>query len=150
MKAVLIRTEKGLHGATPDDQAAYAKFKRRLETMKPGKWLRLEWSVPRNGPHHRKLMALLTLVAENSETWDTTEKALVAVKLAAGYFDPHIDPDGGEIIKVPHSIAFDAMEQDSFDKFYSAAIDAILKSILPQLDRATADKLLEMIVEGWA
>lgn len=149
MKAMLIRTPAGLHGATPDDQAAYAKFRRRIETMKPGKWLRLEWSTPRNGPHHRKMMALLSLVAENSETWDTTAKALVAVKLAAGFFDPHVDPATGEVVKVPHSIAFDAMEQDDFDAFYSAALDAVIQAILPQMDRATADKLLEMIVEGW-
>jgi hypothetical protein len=94
MKAMLIRTDKGLHGATPDDHAAYAKFKRRLETMQPGKWLRLEWSAPRNGPHHRKMMALLNLITENSETYNTIPKALVAVKLAAGYFDPNVDYAG--------------------------------------------------------
>jgi hypothetical protein len=149
MKAMLIRTPKGLHGATPDDQAAYAKFRRKLETMQPGKWLRLEWSAPRNGPHHRKFMALLSLVAENSETYNTTAKALVAVKLAAGYFDPHIDPKTGEIIPVVHSISYDAMDQDTFEAFYSAALDGVLQVILPQMDRATAEKLMDMIVEGW-
>jgi hypothetical protein len=150
MKAMLLRTPTGLRGATPDDHAAYSKFKRRLETMKPGKWLRLEWSAPRNGPHHRKMFALLSLVAENSEVYNTTEKALVAVKLAAGYFDPHIDPKTGEIIPVVHSVAYDAMEQDEFDKFYSAALDGVLQTILPTMDRVTADKLMDMIVEGWA
>jgi hypothetical protein len=150
MKAMLLRTPTGLRGATPDDHAAYSKFKRRLETMKPGKWLRLEWSAPRNGPHHRKMFALLNLVAENSETYNTTEKALVAVKLAAGYFDPHIDPKTGEIIPVVHSVSYDAMDQDEFDKFYSAALDGVLQTILPTMDRATAEKLMDMIVEGWA
>lgn len=149
MKAMLLKTPTGLRGATPDDQAAYAKFKRKLEIMRPGKWLRLEWSSPRNGPHHRKMFALLSLVAENSETYNTTEKALVAVKLAAGYFDPHINPTTGEIIPVVHSIAYDAMEQDAFDKFYSAALDGVLQTILPQLDQGTAERLMDMIVEGW-
>lgn len=150
MKAVLIRTPSGLRGATPSDHEAYSKFKRRLETMKPGKWLRLEWSVPRNGPHHRKFMALVQLVTENSEVYDTVPKALVAIKLAAAYFDPHVDPTTGEIIKVPQSISYDAMEQDEFDTFYSAALDGVLHGVLPTMDRATADKLLDMIVEGWA
>jgi hypothetical protein len=150
MKALLIRTPQGLRGATPDDHAAYVKFKRRLETMQPGKWLRLEWSAPRNGPHHRKFMALLQLVAENSERYPTVEKALVAVKLAAGYFDPHIDPTSGEIVPVVHSIAYDAMDQDTFESFYSAALDGVLQAVLPTMDRATADKLMDMIVEGWA
>lgn len=150
MKAMLIRTEKGLRGATQADHDAFSKFKRRLETMKSGKWLRLEWATPRNGPQHRKLMALLQLVAENSETYPTVEKALPAVKLAAGYFDPAVDPRTGEVYPQLHSIAFDKMEQDDFERFYSAAIDGVLQVILPQMDRDTADRLLEMIVEGWA
>jgi hypothetical protein len=149
-KAVLIRTPAGLRGSTPDDQDAWAKFRRKLETMQPGKWLRLEWSTPRNGPHHRKFMALVQLVTENSEVYDTVPKSLVAIKLAAAYFDPHIDPTTGEVIKVPQSIAYDAMGQEDFEQFYSAALDGILATILPQMDRATADRLLDLIVEGWA
>jgi hypothetical protein len=150
VKAVLIRTPTGLRGATPDDHDAYSKFKRRLATMVTGKWLRLEWSTPRNGPHHRKFMALLNLVTENSETYNTIPKALWAVKVAAGYFDPHINPTTGEIVPVVHSISYDAMEQDDFDKFYSAALDGVLQTILPTMERATAEKLLDMIISGWA
>ena len=71
MKAMLVKTDKGLRGATPADQEAWAKFRRKLETMKPGTWLRMEWARPRHGKHHRKFFALLQLVAENSETYDT-------------------------------------------------------------------------------
>jgi hypothetical protein len=150
MKAMLLRTPKGLRGATPADQEAYTKFRRRLETMKPGKWLRLEWSSPRNGPHHRKFMALVQLVTENSEVYDTVPKALVAIKLAAGYFDPAVDPRTGEIVPVVQSISYDAMGQEDFDAFYSAALDGVLQVVLPTMNRATADRLLDMIVEGWA
>lgn len=150
MKAMLLRTSTGLRGATPADQEAYSKFRRRLETMKPGKWLRLEWSSPRSGPHHRKFMALVHLVTENSETYDTVPKALVAIKLAAGYFDPAVDPRTGEIVPIVQSISYDAMEQDNFDAFYSAALDGVLQVILPTMGAETADRLLDMIVEGWA
>lgn len=150
MKTMLVKTPTGLRGATPDDQEEFAKFKRKLETMPAGEWMRFEWSRPRNGPHHRKFMALLNLVTENSERYDTIPKALVAVKLAAGYFDPHIDPSTGEIVPVVHSISYDAMEQDEFDKFYSAALDGVLQTILPTMDKDTAEKLLDMIVQGWA
>lgn len=150
MKAMLISTGKGLRGATPADQELWAKFKRKLETMKPGAWLRMEWSSPRNGPHHRKFMALLHLVTENSETYNTIPKALIAVKLAAGYFDPATDPRTGEIVPIPHSISYDAMPQEDFDVFYSAALDGVLQVILPTMSRETADKLMDMIVEGWA
>ena len=149
MKAVLIKTTKGLRGSTPADQDAWAKFRRKLETMQPGKWLRFEWSSPRNGRHHRKLMALLQLIAENSETYGTVEKALVAVKLVTGHFDLMVDPKTGEIIQIPRSISYEAMGQEDFDVWYSAAIDGVLQHILPTMPRETADTLLEHIVEGW-
>lgn len=150
MKCVLIRTAKGLRGATPADHEAWEKFRRKLEVMKPGAFLRFESATPRNGKHHRLFFALLQLVAENSETYNTPEKALVAVKLAAGYFDPMPDPRTGEIVPVLHSISYDAMDQDAFEKFYSAALDGVLQVILPTMPRETADHLMEMIVEGWA
>ena len=149
MKTILIKTPAGLRGSTPADQAAWAKFRRRLETMLPGAYLRFEWSTPRNGAHHRKFFALLQLIAENSETYNTTEKALVGVKLAAGLFDLMAHPVTGEIIQVPHSVSFEAMGQEDFEAFYSNAIDAVLQHILPHLDREKADRLLDMIVEGW-
>lgn len=150
MKAMLIKTPAGLRGATPKDQEAWGKFRRRLEIMKPGDWLRFEAARPRNGPHHRKLMALLSLVAENSETYTTVERALIAVKLIVGHFEPAVHPETGELIQVPKSIAYESMDQDEFDSFYSHAVDGVLQHILPQMDRDTADRLMEMIVEGWA
>lgn len=150
MKAMLIKTNTGLRGSTPADQEAWAKFRRKLETMKPGKWLRIEFSSPRHGKHHRKFMALLQLITENSETYDTIPKALVAIKLCVGHFDLVVDPTTGEITRVPRSIAYESMDQEDFDAFYSASIDAVLQHILPTINRETADRLLDMIVEGWA
>ena len=149
MKTILIKTPAGLRGSTPADQAAWTKFRRRLETMRPGAYLRFEWSTPRNGAHHRKFFALLQLIAENSETYNTAEKALVGVKLAAGLFDLMVHPVTGEIIQIPRSVSFEAMWQEDFEAFYSNAIDAVLQHILPHLDREKADRLLDMIVEGW-
>jgi hypothetical protein len=150
VKAVLQKTDKGLRGCTPADQDAWAKFKRRLETMKTGAWLRFEWSSPRNAKHHRKLFALLNMIAENSETYNTPEKALVAVKLCTAHYDLMADPETGEIVKIPKSISFESMGQEDFEVFYSAAIDGILTYILPQMDRETCNRLVDMVVEGWA
>lgn len=149
MKAVLVMTPKGLHGSTSSDQEAWAKLKRRMKTMKPGDWLRFEWQRPRNGKHHRKFMALLQLIAENSETYDTVEKALVAVKLIVGHFEPAVHPLTGEVVPAPKSINYESMDQDAFEKFYNQAIDGILAHILTQMDRETADGLVDMIVAEW-
>lgn len=150
MKAMLIKSAEGLRGTTPDDQDAWARFTRKLEVMKPGTCLRMEWSRPRNGPQHRRLFALLQVVAENSEVYDTAERALVAVKLAAGYCDDAIDPRTGRTVPVVRSIRYEAMDQPTFERFYAAAVDAVLQLILPTMDRATLQRLIAMVEEGWA
>ncbi len=150
VRAMLVKTPTGLRGATPADDEAYRKWRRRLEKSKPGTYHRFESSSPRNGAHHRKMFALLTLVAENSETYDTPEKALVAIKLVVGHFEPAVHPVTGELIQVPKSISYESMDQDEFDAFYKTAVDAVMQHILPQLDDNTAERLLDMISSGWA
>lgn len=147
--AILIRTPSGLRGSTDVDDSKWRKFKRKLETMGAGKWLRIEWSSPRNGKHHAKFFALLTLIAENSEVYDDVDKALIAVKLVVGHFDLVQHPVTGEISQIPKSIAYESMSQEDFEVFYSRAIDGILAHILPQMPRATMDKLLDHIMLGW-
>lgn len=152
MKAMLIRTTNGIAGATPEDDQAWSKFKRRLERFKRGEYIKVEWYVPRNPKHHRKLFALITLITENSEVYDTKERALVAIKMAAGFFDLYVDPVTGSLEKVPHSIAYDEMCQDDFDRFYDAAIHGVVTSIVPQMELtdAACRQLLEKIIHGWA
>lgn len=149
MKAILLKTPKGLRGATEDDHSAWLKFKLRLEAMKPGTWIRVEATSPRNGGHHRKFMALMHLITENSETYNTVAKATVAVKLIVGHFDAAIHPQTGELMQIPKSISYESMDQEHFDAFYSAAIDGVLQFILPQFDRETADRLMDVVIEGW-
>ncbi len=150
MKAMLIKTAKGLAGATPEDQRAWETFKKRIDRTKQGGYISVEWAAPRYGRHHRKLFALITLIVQNSDIYDTKERALVAIKLAAGFFDLYVDPRTGSLEKVPRSIAYGEMEQDEFDAFYSAAIHGVVTAILPQLDQAVCNDLLEKIIQGWA
>ncbi len=152
MRAVILSTERGLRGATPADEAAFRKFKARILRIKgkAGQWLRIEWSAPRNLQHHRKMFALLQLIAENSEVYDTAEKALYALKLCTGYCDPMTDPRTGEIVPVARSIAFENMGQDDFEAWYCRALDAVCEHIVPHLRAADRDRVLAEIVEGWA
>lgn len=149
MKIVLVRAEGGFVGATPDDQHDYERARRRMKNMKVGQFLRIEYSSPRNGKHHRKYHALLQLIMANSDVYDTIPKAHIAIKLAAGYFDVHIDPDSGEAAKVPHSIKYESMSQEDFSQFYQHALNGVLACILPQFDERTALRLLDEIVDGW-
>lgn len=149
MKVMLMKTERGLVGATDEDQREWGKFKRKLDTMKPHTFMRFEYSTPRNGKHHRKLFALLKLIAENSEVYNTTEKALIAVKLCAGYSEPSIDPRTGELIQVPRSISYESMGQEDFERFYNLALNGVLEFVLPQMDQSTAERLMDQIIGEW-
>ncbi len=151
MKAVVVSTARGIVGATPTDETAWRKFKARILKLKarPGEWLRVEFSAPRNLKHHRKLFALLQLIAENSETYDTVDKALVALKLCTGYADPLIHPETGEVLLIPRSISFESMGQDDFEVWYAQALDAVCAHIVPHLRPADRDRVLAEIVEGW-
>lgn len=152
MKAVILSTPRGICGATPADETAFRKFKARILKLKskPGEWLRIEFSSPRHIKHHRKFFALLQLVAENSEVYDTAEKALIALKLCTGYADPLIHPETGEVLMIPRSISFESMGQDDFDAWYLLALDAVSAVIVPHLRAADRDRVLEEIILGWA
>lgn len=151
MRAVILSTERGLRGATPADDQAFRKFKARILRLKgkAGQWLRIEWSSPRNVQHHRKLFALLQLIADNSETYDTAEKALYALKLCTGHLYPMVDPRTGEIVPVARSIAFESMGQEDFEAWYCQALDAVTAHIVPHLRAEDRDRLLSEIAEGW-
>lgn len=150
MKVILFKhAVHGWVGSTPADQELYDKARSRMRRLKDGAYLRVEYATPRNGKHHRKLWPLLELIVQNSEVYDTKERALAAIKLAAGFFDPIVDPASGQVQKVPHSIAFESMEQDAFSRFYACALHAVVTAILPQFDEPMALRLMDEISRGW-
>lgn len=101
----------------------------------------------RNLQHHRKFFALLTVIAENSDTFDNTDKALAGVKLAAGHVDwiPH--PATGELVPVPRSISFASMDQSGFDLFWDRALSAVIKHILPAMNRVSLDRAIDAVMD---
>jgi len=150
LKAMLMKTQAGLRGVTDDDHAAWVKFRQQLELMQTGQYLRIETARPRNPGHHRKFFALLRLVSDNSSTYDTTEKALTAIKLVTGYADPLMNPVTGELSMIPRSISYEGMDQDEFEAFYNRAIDGILQHILVDMPRQKLYRLIDIIISGWA
>jgi hypothetical protein len=151
MRAVILSTTRGICGATPADEDAFRKFKARILRLKskPGQWLRIEFSTPRHGKHHRKFFALMQLIAENSEVYDTAEKALIAVKLCTGHLDLMPHPETGEIVQIPRSVSFESMGQEDFEAFYDAALKAVCAHIVPHLREADRDRILDEIAAGW-
>lgn len=95
------------------------------------KTIELKGRRPRNPKHHAKLFALLSIVADNSEDFQSPEDVLIGVKAALGY-GRWIQPKGAtREIFIPDSIAFENMSQDEFEPFFDLAVAAVRRWWLP-------------------
>jgi hypothetical protein len=146
-KLHLIKTPAGLHGMTEPDHEAWLKFKAWLDKLQPGECIKLEYSKPRNLKNHRRFFALLSVVAEYSDIYDNVDKALVAVKIAAGHCDFEPNPITGELQAIPRSISWSGMDdEDDFKQFFNNAIQGVLTYILPALDEASLNAAVDKVI----
>jgi hypothetical protein len=111
---------------------------------KVGQTVVLKGRRPRNPQHHRKLFALLSIVADNNEQFSSADDVLLAVKAATGH-GRWLKLEGAtREVFMPDSIAFDAMDQASFEAFYEAAVAAVKRWWLD-----ATDEDLNQAVEGF-
>lgn len=111
---------------------------------KLGQTVDLRGRRPRNPGHHRKLFALLGLLADNREEFTSTDDALLGLKAVLGYGEwKRLHPKAEREVFVPSSIAFENMGQDEFEAFYELAIAAVQRWWLP----VSNDDLREAIEE---
>lgn len=106
-----------------------------LRKLKFGDVVTVEIKKPRNGNHHRLYWALLGVVFDNQEQYETVEQLHSALKIAAGIYDPLTMPNG-TVYKIPGSIAFDKMDQTEFSAFYDRVCDLIAQHFLPGVTSA--------------
>jgi hypothetical protein len=143
----LVRPKKGgrLIPFTKEDGKIYRRFLRRRKALEPGELMVVSYVEPRNLLHHRKFFALVGYVAENSDTYDNKDKALLAIKIAAGHCDFIPDPVNGGLTAVPRSISFAKMEQGDFDKFYNNALEGICQHVLKHMNKVDLQEALENV-----
>lgn len=134
-----LKTVDGLLRPSSDDDTE------KLKRFRAGDVIRAEVVRPRNGQHHRKAMALLKLVFENQERYETFEDLLVEFKLRTGHYQEHLTVKG-KVVYIPKSIAFANMDQDEFSEWYGKAISCALKYFLPTMSRMELDEAIERIL----
>jgi hypothetical protein len=139
VKISVMRRGFALVPCTDEDRDA-------IQGLKAGETYRFEFKWHRNARFHRKYWALMAVVAQYHDVFDTSEKAHEATKIAAGYVDWLPNPSTGEMYPRTKSIAFDRMEEGQFRTFYSNAIDGILKHILPQLDAQALEQAVSEVI----
>jgi len=115
----LRRTKDGL--APVDDASVKAVLK-----IKEGYEIFVDFKPRRNMKFHKKYFALLNAVILNQEHYKTVDNLHEAIKFKSGYYETIIPLDGHPFIKTK-SIAFDKMDGQSFDEFYSVALDECIK-----------------------
>lgn len=107
--------KRTLTGFAPDDETA----QRYLKALKIGQVVRATVKIPRYGPHHRLVFAMLQLTYKNlpekyAELWPSFESFRKGIAMAAGHVEEVKTPDG-EIHRTPGSISYDALDQAAFE-----------------------------------
>jgi len=131
METYLVKSQAGLLPADPPTEDWYRK-------LKVGDVVRQESTVVRNPGFHRKYFALLHIGFENWQPDEIDSKYGTPLKnferfrkdvaILCGYYDIVIRLDGTSRPEAK-SISFARMEEDEFEKLYSATIDLFLKRI---------------------
>lgn len=139
MAEIFLRKTPG--GFVPDTE----RDQDRVRRFKVGEVARAVITKPRNYGNHKRLFALLQFISEYSDVYDNVEKALVAVKLASGHVDWVPNPETGELVPVPKSISYEAMEEVEFSVWFESAVNATLKHITPRMNRIAIDEAIETV-----
>lgn len=101
--------------------------------LKKGTSVRLQFAQPRSLPRHRLYWVLLRQVVKNNEFFATEEDLHKTLLVGCGVTEPMLTVDG-DIVLLPSSTAFDAMEEDRFKAYFDAMLLIIRTKILPGVD----------------
>ena len=149
MDIFLVKSPDGrLHPA--DEQQAEM-----LKKFAPAVLIRCSITRVRNERFHRKFFALLNL---GFESWEPEVKEFKGfeiqkdfehfredVTIAAGHYVVTSNLHGAIRLRAK-SISFAAMEQEPFEKLYSAVANVLLARVLSRYTRADLDRVIERIL----
>lgn len=135
MEVAMLKSPNG--ALVPMDDAEADKMRK----WRPGTVVRGEFAEMRNGAFFRKYWTLLKLAFEMWES-DMPEQLYQGVKvkpeferfrkdvtIMAGYFTPVFGADGSVRLEA-ESLKWSRMDEDRFEKLYSATINVILEKVL--------------------
>jgi hypothetical protein len=128
-KVFLKRT---LRGFEPADEASQETLRR----FKVGDIAKAEVVKPRSYQHHKLAFALLTITFKNQERYAGFEQFRKAVALAAGHVE-EIVKINGEIIELPGSLSYDALDQAEFEPVFARMMRVCADEFLGGIDQAT-------------
>lgn len=125
------------YGLIPVDEEG----RKYIYNRKVGDILSCDIKVARSYPQLKRFMKFIQICYDMQEHFTQPEAFRYWLTMKAGYFDTIVAPNGKTVFKA-HSLAFDNMDEDVFQKVFSDCIDAFLKEFGNGL---TEDALLEII-----
>jgi hypothetical protein len=112
----------------------YANYDREMFAELPAnKVLRVNIAQQRSAPRHRLYRVVLRLVVKNTDLFVSEDSLHKTLLLGCGVVEP-IMTTAGEIIMIPSSTAFDAMNEDVFKAYFDQAMHIIETNIIPGID----------------
>lgn len=145
--------ELKLRGATEKDQAAYAKFQKRLHELEPGEIMTLDFWFPRNPKLHGLHFAMLAAIFDAQEQFADPDQLRMWLQVGAGHCD-FVPGPTGRMVAMPKSISFRAVDDADFQAHHEA-VKAFLRSgharrfLWPHLDDAVAAETVDAILKGF-
>jgi hypothetical protein len=140
VKLYVVKKNSSLY---PANEEAEEYFKR----IKQGVVISCEMRRPRNYMNHRRYFALLQIVLDNQEIFKDIEQLKEAIKLMVGHVEYtrvlNKSTKEWELVEIPKRINFASMPELEFQDYFSKSIDAIIKYIIPGMDR---DDLLNEVL----
>lgn len=138
-KGVWIKTIGGLKPADALAEEAYRAIPINAEVM-------AEVTRPRSLQHHKWFFALLKIVHDNQDHYETLDATLIAVKVALGHCYPMVTKTG-QAVMVPKSIAFNKMDEIKFKAFADAFVSLVLTKYLPTVTREELEAEIRTMIE---
>lgn len=119
----------------PADAAA----EERIQSVKEGQEVLITWRKPRSIQNHKHFFAILRVAAEQLPSYTDEEELLDALKIAVSWTRP-VQRTNGEIIWLPKTINFAALDEDTFRRFKDRCL-----YVLGQLLGVDPQELLEEV-----
>lgn len=143
---------KTISGWAPANKAASDEH----EKQRVGQTIGGKFTKVRNAAFHRKLFALLNIAFDMWEPGEINSKYGVPEKnfdqfredltILAGFYKIVIRADG-TTRPIAKSISFAKMDDNEFERLYSAMIDVILKHIIPKSSRSEIDEMVRLVID---
>jgi hypothetical protein len=129
-----------------------------VDGLKQGQVICADFRRMRNYRFHQKWFCLAQLAYEHWEPGQLRDARWKGVKpeksferfrkdliILAGHFEAYYRMDGSVRVEAK-SISFGSMDQEEFEKLYSATVDVVLKHVLKNYTREDLDAVINQLI----